>query len=263
MNGRLPAYAELHCVSNFSFLRGASHPHELVERACELGYQALAITDECSLAGVVRAHRAAKTAGLPLLIGSEFVVEAMPSCRLVVLACHREGYGHLSAFITGLRRASAKGTYRLRIDDIEPADLDDCVLLWVPDRLASFDSLLIQAQWWRNAFADRLWIAVELLHAVDDKVWLQRVRDLGRQADLPLVAAGAVHMHVRSRKPLQDVLTATRIGQPLTACGEALQPNAEQHLRSRLRLSLIYPSDLLQATLDVAARCDFSLDELR
>lgn len=263
MNSLLPEYAELHCLSNFSFLRGASHPGELVERAHRQGYRALAITDECSLAGVVRAHGVAKEKGLPLLIGAEFAVEAAPPFRLVVLACHREGYGNLSAFITRLRRASPKGSYRLRIEDIDPVELEGCVLLWVPDRVAESSALSSQGQWLRERFADRLWIAAELLHAVDDKVWLQRLRDLGERAGLPLVAAGDVHMHVRSRRKLQDVLTAIRIGKPLTRCGTALHPNAERHLRSRLRLGRLYPPELLQATLDVAARCSFSLDELR
>lgn len=263
MSAVLPEYAELHCLSNFSFLRGASHPKELVEQALKLGYRALAITDECSLAGVVRAHLVAKEKGLPLLIGAEFAVEAEPPFRLVVLACDREGYGNLSEFITRLRRNSPKGSYRLRIEDIEPAALDGCLLLWVPDRTAKSDALLLQGRWLRSAFPDRAWIAVELLHAVDDKAWLQRLRDLGERVGLPLVAAGDVHMHMRSRRHLQDVLTAIRIGKPLTECGEALYPNAERHLRSRLRLGRLYPPDLLQATLDIAARCDFSLDELR
>ena len=263
MNALLPEYAELHCLSNFSFQRGASHPGELVERALKLGYRALAITDECSLAGVVRAHLVAKEKGLHLLIGAEFAVEAEPPFRLVVLACHREGYGNLSAFITRLRRESPKGSYYLRIEDIEPAALEGCLLLWVPDRIARFDALPSQGRWLRSAFPDRAWIAVELLHAIDDRVWLQRLRDLGESTGLSLVAAGDVHMHVRSRRRLQDVLTAIRTAKPLTECGEALYPNAERHLRSRLRLGRLYPPELLRATLDIAARCDFSLDELR
>ncbi len=105
----LPAYAELHCLSNFSFLRGASHPEELVERAQGQGYAALALTDECSLAGVVRAHLAAKDAGLPLIIGSEFTLA--DGTKLVLLATDRASYGDLSQLITRGRRNAAKGTY--------------------------------------------------------------------------------------------------------------------------------------------------------
>ncbi|MCW7537001.1 error-prone DNA polymerase [Aquabacterium sp. A7-Y] len=259
----LPAYAELHCLSNFSFLRGASRPEELVERALALGYSALAITDECSLAGVVRAHVEAQKAGLKLLIGSEFAVEASAPFRLVALARDREGYGNLSAFITRLRRASPKGSYRLRFEDIRPAELDGCVLLWIPGRDAPFAELFSQARWVQRHFKQRAWAAVELLHAIDDQAWLQKLRDLQRMTGLPLIASGDVHMHVRSRKPLQDVLTSTRLGRPLAECGEALQPNAERHLRSRLRLANLYPPDLLAATLEAAALCSFSLDELK
>ena len=111
-----PEYAELHCRSNFSFLCGASHPAELVERAAALGYAALALTDECSVAGVVRAWEAAREYGLKLIIGSEFRLEDGP--RLVLLAADREGYGRLCRLITRGRRAAAKGEYRLLRADL-------------------------------------------------------------------------------------------------------------------------------------------------
>src|SRR5258706_11473775 len=106
----LPGYAELHCLSNFSFLRGASHPEELVERAAALGYAALALTDECSLAGVVRAHGAAKARGLPLIVGTEIALDGM---KLVFLARDRKSYGAICALITTGRRRAAKGKYLL------------------------------------------------------------------------------------------------------------------------------------------------------
>ncbi|TCP08989.1 error-prone DNA polymerase [Caldimonas thermodepolymerans] len=274
MEALLPAYAELHCVSNFSFQRGASHPGELVRRAHELGYVALAITDECSLAGVVRAYQAwlelreeAKLQGragpaLKLIVGSEFRVEADTPFRLVVLARNREGYGNLSEFITRLRRSSAKGSYRLAWPQVVPASLHDCFVLLVPDRSASFDAVYAQAQWLRRAFGDRGRLAVELLRELDDHAWLHRLREVARLTGVPLVAAGDVHMHVRSRKPLQDVLTAIRLGRPVRDCGTALQPSAERHLRSRLRLAQVYPPELLQASVELAAQCTFSLGEL-
>lgn len=126
----LPAYAELHCLSNFTFLRGASHAEELVVRAKALGYSALAITDECSLAGVVRAHEAAKEHGLKLIIGTEVQVEDGP--RLVLLATNRESYGHISSLISRARSRAAKGRYRLLMSDLE-MNLDHCLVLWVPD----------------------------------------------------------------------------------------------------------------------------------
>jgi error-prone DNA polymerase len=259
----LPAYAELHCLSNFSFLRGASSAEDLVARASGLGYHALAVTDECSLAGVVRAHVDAKEFGLKLLIGAEFRVEASSPFRMVVLATNRSGYGNLSETITRLRMASDKGTYRLEWSDLWPGWLDDCLVLYVPDRGASDETLYAQAHWFDHHFERRAWLAVELTHGLDDASWLARLRQTSRLAGLPLVAAGDVHMHVRGRKALQDTMTAIRIGKPLTECGIALQPNAERHLRSRMALAQIYPEDLLAATVDIADRCSFSLDELR
>ncbi len=263
----MPAYAELRCVSNFTFLRGASRPEELVERAKTLGYSALALTDECSMAGVVRAHVAAKEVGLPLVLGSQFSIApvdaAEPACTLVVLAQNREGYGNLCAFITRLRRASAKGTYRAAMEDIVGTALPDCLVLLCPERAASDGELERLGRWALREFIGRCWIGVEQMRQIDDELWLHRMRALSSLTALPLVAVGDVHMHVRSRKPLQDVLTATRIGKPLTECGHALQRSAERHLRTRVRLAQTFPAELLDETLRVAERCHFSLDELR
>ena len=263
----LPDYVELRCVSNFTFLRGASHPEELVERAKELGYQALAITDECSMAGVVRAHVAAKAAQLPLLLGSQFQIQARNGAEagftLVVLAQNLNGYGNLCAFITKLRRSSEKGTYSLTLDNISGTELTDCVALLCPDRTATDAQLEAAGRWVLGSFTGRCWIGVDQLRQLDDELWLHRMRSLSELTALPLVAVGDVHMHVRSRKPLQDVLTATRVGKPLTECGHALQRSAEQHLRTRLRLAQTLPAELLAETRVVAARCSFSLDELK
>ncbi|MDP3252613.1 MAG: error-prone DNA polymerase [Hydrogenophaga sp.] len=259
----LPDYAELRCLSNFSFLRGASHPEELVERAKKLGYQALAMVDECSLAGVVRAHVAAKEHRLKLLIGSQFQVRCDAPFTLIVLACNLNGYGNLCEFITGLRRASPKGSYRLTLDGIDATALADCVVIAVPDRNNDQDALDTVARWLLQHFTGRCWLGVEQLRRVDDERCLHRLRQSSELTAVPLVAVGDVHMHVRSRKRLQDVLTATRIGKPLTECGFALEPSAEQRLRLRSTLGNLYPPELLAETLAVAARCDFSLDELR
>ncbi|MBV7542676.1 error-prone DNA polymerase [Acidovorax sp. sic0104] len=263
----LPEYVELRCVSNFTFLRGASAPDELVERAKELGYQGLAITDECSMAGVVRAHVAAKAVGLPLLLGSQFCIQPRDDSEatftLVVLAQNLNGYGNLCAFITRLRRSSEKGTYRLTLDQITGSELEDCAVLLCPDRKTTDAQLEAAGLWTLNNFTGRCWIGVDQVRRLDDELWLHRMRQLSELTALPLVAVGDVHMHVRSRKPLQDVLTATRVGKPLTECGHALQRSAELHLRTRLRLAQTFPAELLAETLKVAARCSFSLDELK
>jgi error-prone DNA polymerase len=251
----LPAYAELHCLSNFTFLRGASHPEELVSRAAVLAYSALALTDECSFAGAARAHVAAKDIGLRLIIGSEIRLKDGP--RLVFLATNREGYGQLSRLITRGRMGSKKGSYSLGRADL--GGLPGCLALLIPDGKHDLE----HAQFVAERFPGRAWIAAELLCGPDDRARLAALRDLGRSAGLPLVAAGDVHMHLRSRRALQDTLTAIRLKTPVRACGHALHPNAERHLRLRMRLAQLYPPELLAETVKIAERCSFSLDELR
>ena len=263
----LPGYAELHCLSNFSFQRGASHPKELVARAAQLGYQALALTDECSVAGVVRAWEAAKECGLHLIVGSEFV---WGDLRLVALARDAQGWGNLCEFITAARAAAPKGQYH--VGPGSPFSLlQGCELLLAPcrERMDASDFVAVsaclssaRAQFGLN-FDGHLWLAVELHLAPDDSLWLATLQRAGAALGLPLVAAGDVHMHARSRKPLQDVITAVQRGCSVAECGFALQPNAERHLRQRVRLAGIYPPELLAATLTVAARCTFSLGEIR
>ncbi|MGB5082695.1 MAG: error-prone DNA polymerase, partial [Burkholderiales bacterium] len=258
----LPAYAELHCLSNFTFLRGASHPEELVKRAAGLGYSALALTDECSLAGTVRAHVAAKEAGLPLVIGSEIQLKDGP--KLVLLATDREGYGNLSELITRGRRRSKKGSYRLGWEDLD-GGLSGCLALLTSPHPCPLPEGEGEKQ--ARALAARLpgraWIAAELLCGPDDRGRLAALRELSSRSGLPLVAAGDVHMHLRSRRALQDTLTAIRLRTPLSACGHALHPNAERHLRLRMRLARVYPSELLAETVRIAEHCRFSLEELR
>ena len=256
MLSALPAYAELHCLSNFTFLRGASHPEELVQRAAELGYSALAITDECSLAGVVRAHMAAKDCKLPLIVGTDIRFDDGP--RLVLLATDREGYGNLSELITTGRRRSAKGRYSLSRADLD-GGLPGCLALLIPGEQPD----QAHARWLAERFPGSAWIAVELLCGPDDRARLAQRRELRASSGLPLVAAGDVHMHVRSRRRLQDTLTAIRLGMPVDRCGHALHANAERHLRLRLRLANLYPDELLAESLRIAERCSFSLDALR
>jgi len=256
-------YAELWCLSNFSFLRGASRPEELVDRAHALGYDALAITDECSLAGIVRAHVAAKEVGLKLLVGAQFQVQHEIPFTLIVLAQNLDGYGNLCEFITGLRRASEKGTYQLSFEHLNQHSLHNCLALMAPKSGSSPAALRGLSTWLADTFPERCWLAALRERVLGDEMWLHRLRQAGKAAGVPLVAAGDVHMHVRSRKPLQDVMTATRVGKPLTECGRELQPNAERHLRTRLRLAQLYSPALLAETERVVQRCSFSLDELR
>ncbi|HEV2700718.1 MAG TPA: error-prone DNA polymerase [Steroidobacteraceae bacterium] len=261
MSAPPPAYAELHCLSHFTFLRGASRPAELVQRAQQLGYSALAITDECSVAGVVRAHMAVQSPengaqALHLIIGAEFTLSC--GLRLVALATNRHGYARLCALITHGRRAAPKGRYQLTRADVQQ-HLEDCLILWLPGALPESEQL----QWLNSCFAGSLWIAVELLLAGNDREYLTRLTTLGRDCAVPLVASGDVHMHVRARRRLQDALTAIRHGVTLAQAGTRLYPNGERHLRERERLARLYPPQLLEQTLRIAQRCTFKLSELR
>ncbi len=250
------SYAELHCLSNFTFLRGASHPRELVERARTLGYAALAITDECSLAGVVRAWRTARENGLKLIVGSELRLVDGPT--LVLLAPDRQAYGQLSSLITLARRRAAKGHYRLYRQDLERL-VPDCLALFIagetPDHTA--------AGWFARHFHGRGWLAFERFHGPDDARQLEHLALLADSLGLPLVASSDVHMHRRGRRALQDCLTAIRLGKPVSELGLDRLPNGERHLRSLPRLRALYPDALLQQSLVIAARCRFRLDELR
>lgn len=270
----LPSYAELHCITNFSFQRGASHPEELVQRAYDLGYEALAITDECSVAGVVRAHEGlreyletrdpSEQHPFRLLFGSEFLFERF---KLVAIAHDLEGWGNLCEFITAARTTAPKGTYRVSWAQSDVASLRDCEILFVPLRtpgaMPDVAALCAGVAEAARLFAGHLWIAAELANELDDDLWLAALQQASAQTGVPLVAAGDVHMHVRSRKPLQDVITAVREGRPVAECGFALQSNAERHLRSRLRLAELYPVELLANTIEVARRCSFDLDVIR
>ncbi|MEA3274418.1 MAG: error-prone DNA polymerase [Pseudomonadota bacterium] len=256
MCGTCPDYAELHCRSNYSFLTAASHPEELVRRARELGYGALAITDECSLAGVVRAHVEARASGLHLIIGSELRTD--DGLRLVILAMDRRGYGNLSYLISVARRRSPKGEYRLERSDLQ-AGLDGCIALWLAEARAAES----EGRWLAACFSGRLWLGVALQRCGGDLARLSRLRELGKACGLPLAAAGGVLMHLPERKPLLDTLTAIRLGSRVDAVGDALGQNRETHLRTREELGRFYPPDLLAETLRIAAACRFSLDELR
>ena len=276
----LPGYAELHCLSNFSFQRGASHAQELVRRAYDLGYQALAITDECSVAGVVRAWSGLKeykafierleaqhpgqqrARDFRLLFGSEF---DMGDCRLVAIARDMEGWGGLCEFITAARMTAPKGEYRVGWDISDFSLLAGCEILYVPKRnaAAGLEEIGTSLAKVVGVIGSRVWLAVELLHQLDDDLWLATLQEAGERYGVSLVAAGDVHMHVRSRKRLHDVITAVRVGKPVAQCGLELQGNAERHLRQRKRLAGIYPPELLAATVEVAARCDFDLASIK
>lgn len=250
-------YTELHCCSSFSFLRGASAPDELVQTAHALGYRGLALTDECSLAGVVRgwdARRELEDPGFRYLIGAELPLADGP--RLLLIVENLEGYQTLSRLITLARQETPKGQYRLRAEDL-PA-LPGLSLIWAPG--AALDEG--HGRWLRERF-DRVWIGYARLRLADDRTRFDRTRQLARRFGLKPVAVGEVHHHLRERGALQDVVTALRQGQPVSRCGRQLFPNHERHLRPLAELATLYPAAWLRETQVIAERSTFDLGALR
>ncbi|HEY9459487.1 MAG TPA: error-prone DNA polymerase, partial [Paralcaligenes sp.] len=274
-NSSLADYAELDCLSNFSFLRGASHPEELVQRAAELGYKALALTDECSLAGVVRAHTAAKQLSLKLIIGSQFNLRPAQASnapmRIIALACNRNGYGNLSELITLARMRGKKGHYDLTLNDLlDPGPdlghlqgLPDCLIIFKPEYGIDLQALCLCIESLLPIFPGRLWLGLSLHHRYGDAQHQAILTQASKRYPIKLLATGQVEMHRRSRQPLHDTLAAIRLHQTVRDCGYALESNAEHYLRSRLRLAQIYPADALAETRRLSDLCTFSLDEIK
>uniref|UniRef100_A0A7C2NV90 Error-prone DNA polymerase n=1 Tax=Schlesneria paludicola TaxID=360056 RepID=A0A7C2NV90_9PLAN len=253
-------YAELHCKTNYSFLEGASHPDELVTTAAALGYAALAITDRNSVAGVVRAHVAAKEAGLKLLIGAELhPVDASP---LVVWVIDRAGYGRLCRLITRGRRSAPKGECRLTAADI--AEHAEGLFAGVP--LTSLtDGAAQHLIRWRDVFGDRLYALAELHRGYNDTRLWRQWQQVSAATRVPLVAAGDIHYHEAGRRYLHDVVTAIRLKTTVAQLGAHRFANGERHLRTREELADLYGAcpDTLRRSTEIADRCQFSLEELR
>lgn len=269
-----PPYAELHCRSAFTFLVGASQPEELVERAAEKRYSALALTDECSVAGVVRAHLEARERGLHFIVGTEMLfhtASGTPFARLVLLATDRRGYGNLCELITTARRRSDKGQYSALVGDLEGkvsraphlAGLPGCLALLVPEKHGTIEGIYSQCMWLRTWFPERAWVLAPRPFDMDDDLRSWILEQAAERAGLPVAASPDPVMHSMGRKRLQDVLTAIRLGKTVSDCGFALQCNAMAYLRSRNDLAAQYPQEWLHETVAIARRCTFSLEELR
>lgn len=251
-------YAELFCQSNFSFLTGASHPEELVMQADFLRYEAIAITDECSVAGVVRAHTAIQNhqLGIRQIIGSMFWLN--PECQIVLLCPDRAAYAELCRIITNARRRCEKGHYQLSEWDLMSAR--HCLILWLPRHTAT------DKKWgaWLNRYHQgRLWIGVQRHLKSNDTHYLTQCRSLSETLGIPVTACGGVLMHNATRLPLQHVLTAIKAGQPVEQIGDQLLNNTEQALRSISKLSHLYPQPWLDESVRIAGLCRFRLDSLQ
>ncbi|WP_083941989.1 error-prone DNA polymerase [Salinicola socius] len=260
-------YAELHCLSAFSFQRGASTAEELFERAARLGYRALAITDEATLAGIVRGWQAARTHGIDLIVGAEFRTEC--GIKLVLLVENQRGYEALCGLITRVRGRAPKGEYRLLEADLDELDGGEGLFaLWIPCAVADCEMGDHEVgERLARAFPDRLWLAVELHYGFengcDNAARLAQLQALADALGIPALATGDVHMHARGRRALQDCLAAIRHHRSVFEAGDTLFANGERHLRSRDALSAIYPAELMAASAALAARCDFDLGALR
>lgn len=273
-SAHLPAYAELQTVTNYSFLKGASTPEDLVIRAKQLDYTAIAITDECSVAGVVKAHIEAKHIGIHLIVGSQMLItpeDSSPPFNLIILAMNKFGWSNLCELITVGRMRSSKGTYLIRPKDIaNPGGelfalrgMPGCQLILAPMHGSDLDTVSRQAAWLSSVAPSRARIALSLHHRPGEDVHMNIVKAAANTHGLPVIATGDVCMHLRSYKPIQDTMTAIRHRLPLAQCGFKLASNAEQHLRSRLRLGNLYDGEMLEESIRVAQLCTFSLDELR
>jgi len=255
-----PGYAELVCISNFTFLTGASHPQELVARAAELGYYAIALTDECSLAGIVRAHEEAQRCrqrgqGIELIPGSLFRLEN--GSRLVLLAPDSTGYAQLCTLVTRGRRNAPKGRYELS-DSAFEGGLDHCLALWLPQD----GDDVICGHWVAAHFPGRSWLATSLNMGADDSARLARLVCTAEAAGLPLTACGDVQMHIRPRRMLHDVLAAIRHRCTLPELGYRALPSGERHLHKRRHLGALYRPELLVESIRIARRCSFRLEQL-
>ncbi len=260
-----PAYAELTCLSNFSFLQGASHPQELVARAADLGYRALALADECSLAGIVRAHEEALRArdagrSIDLIPASRFRLDG--GSQLVLLAADEAAYTQLCTLVTRGRRNAPKGDYRLAREDFEHG-LDHCLALWLPATGPTGEKDVKTAHWVAGHFPDRAWLGANLCLGEDDHTRRARLAATAGAVGLPVTACGDVRMHRRGRRMLHDVLAAVRHGCSVRELGYRALPSGERHLLPRDALATRYPADWLRESVRIAERCRFRMDQLR
>jgi len=267
-------YAELQVTTNFSFLRGASHPEELVRQAASLGHTAIAITDRNTLAGVVRAHGAAKETGLRLVVGcrldlsEDTATAGAPSVEALVasMLCYptdRAAYGRLARLLTRGKRRAAKGECRLGWSDVIEHGVGQVFVLLPPDRPDA--AIAAQYRSFVERFAGQVYVAACHRHDGDDDRRLARLAAWATAIGAPLVAVNDVHYHLPERRPLQDVVTCIRWGCTIDQAGFRLAANAERHLKSPDEMARLFRrhADAVARTRDIVECCRFSLDELR
>ena len=260
----MSSYVPLWCKSNFSFLEGASHPDELIEEASRLGLAALALTDRDGVYGVVRAHIKARELGLKLIIGSQVTVDDGSS--IILLVEDRPGYANLCRLLTAGRLRSEKGESVVSCNEV-CSHAAGLIALSDGESISAANGREANASIAQlcDAFGDRFY-GVLARHRREEEVAVElRLRQCANRFAFPLVAAQEVLYHSVARRPLQDVLTAIRYGIPLASCGRKLKANAEHALKPSYAFSQLFSDEpqLYARTLEVAARCSFSLAEIR
>ncbi|MEZ9210038.1 error-prone DNA polymerase [Vibrio splendidus] len=251
-------YSELFCQSNYSFLEGASHAEELVLQADFLRYKALAVTDECSVAGIVKVHSAIKQHKLSLkqIVGSMFWLNE--ECQVILICPNRQAYAELCRIITNARRRSSKGHYQLSEWDIMSAK--HCFILWLPQQK---NEDAHWGQWLSQHHSGRLWIGLQRHLKQTDQQYIDYCVELSQHHHLPITACGGVLMHNANRLPLQHSLTAIKYQKPITEVGSHLLANAERCLRSINKLSRIFKAEWLEESNRISELCEFELNSLR
>jgi error-prone DNA polymerase len=294
----MSSYVSLWCKSNFSFLEGASHPDELVEEACRLGLPAIALTDRDGVYGVVRAHVKAREIGAKLIIGSEVTIN--DGSTVVLLAQDRGGYANLCRLVTKGRLRSEKGESAVTWEEVY-AHAAGLIALWrdrntfvMPantgiqktdktgkkqrldsgfrrnDGKESKDGLVRDeanrvVDNLHDTFGDRLYALIARHRREEEIVQERHLRERAARFGIPLVAANEVLYHTPARRRVQDVMTAIRHGIPVASCGQKLKPNAEYGLKPYYAFAQLFTDDpmAVSRTIEIAERCNFSLDEIR
>ena len=266
--GRLPRHAELAAASNFSFLRGASHPEELVAQAFRLGLAGLGIADHNTLAGVVRAHVAwgetgAREAGFRLVVGARLVfADATPD--IVAYPSTRVGWGHLCRLLTLGNRRAVKGSCTLHWADF--AELSgELLCILVPPSRPDDAQLSASLRALAELAPGRAWLAARMPHGGRDRRDLARLVRLAAEVRVPLIATNDALYHSPARRPLADVLTAIRTHTTVATAGRRLAPNAERHLKAPEEMARLFRDapDAVAETGHLVDRIAFTLDEIR
>jgi len=260
-----PGFIDLVTTSNYTFLTGASHPDELMEEAARLGYTALGIADQNTLAGVVRGYCAAKDAGVRCIVGSRLTLGDAPGLEVAVYPIDRASYGRLCRLLTLGKRRGEKGQCRLTLDDLREHHAG-LVAIGLPSRERGVECADSLRSLTRVFDDDSFSLAVSMACGSDDTARLASLAALGDRLHIPLVATSDALYHAPERRPLQDVLTCIRLGTTVEKAGYALAPNAERHLKppdEMARLFAVHPRALARS-LEIAQRTEgFSLDQLR